>query len=36
MTSNRAMTCWADLNKRQQVYLQAVFEVDQAKEQDMK
>jgi hypothetical protein len=27
---------WADLNKRQQTYLQAVYEVDQAKEADMK
>lgn len=27
---------WADLNKRQQTYLQAVYEVDQAKEADMR
>ncbi len=27
---------WADLNKRQQVYLQAVYEVDQAQEANMK
>jgi hypothetical protein len=27
---------WADLNKRQQVYLQAVYEVDQATEAAIK
>ena len=27
---------WADLNKRQQVYLQAVYEVDQAQEANVK
>ncbi len=30
------MSNWAGMNKRQQTYLQAVFEVDQAKEADMK
>lgn len=30
------MTSWADLNKRQQTYLQAVFEVDQTQEESIK
>jgi len=36
MTSNQVAPSWADLNKRQQTYLRAVFEVDQAQEATIK